>query len=160
MTNTWMMAAVDPFQYHKEPVKTVPANYHCSTVVLGPSTQHKNSNICFHPGEGYVKRKGSSRTNAVPLFFLISGLTHKGKKQYKKCGRSWRHLDYPHCSHKICRCVKKNAILVLPLIHLKLMCFTKKKEKETETHFVIIMWFCVLTGPLRYSQTQQTLHTR
>lgn len=100
-------------QCHEEPVKTDPAFEHCSAVVLGPSTRHKQS-YRFHPweagrrGKAIVDQGAEDELNyAVPLLFLVfkkKGHRLTGKKrpnQHKRGGarESWICL---HHGKQIC----------------------------------------------------------
>lgn len=92
-------------QCHEEPVKTDPAFEHCSAVVLGPPTRHKQS-YPRSPLRGWEKREGNSRprgwrwiklccASALPRFQKERSPTNREKKGQIniKGGGSERELD-------------------------------------------------------------------
>lgn len=102
-------------QCHEEPVKTDPAFEHCSAVVLGPSTWHKQS-YPLSPLRGWEKREGNSRprgwrwiklccASALPRFQKERSPTNREKRpnQHKRGGgearESWICL---HHGKQIC----------------------------------------------------------
>lgn len=159
-------------QCHEEPVKTDPAFEHCSAVVLGPPTRHKQS-YPRSPLRGWEKREGNSRprgwrwiklccASALPRFQKERSPTNREKRpnQHKRGGGERERAGFV--------CIMANKSVCLLSLKAKSICQMCTKEIPLESHssvartsflklmmrvrklpeiHSVILWFCVLTGP-------------
>lgn len=66
-----MTDTAEPSSATRKPVNADPVTEHCSTVVLGPSTQYKQSTPAFILEERQQQNQ-EAEEKAVPLLFLVS----------------------------------------------------------------------------------------